>query len=1223
MMKRIVALACFLLLASSVLAGPDVPKKGEAHTILFGMVEEADPPRLFDCSVTDTCYSYTGGSFSTRSIADTATQAGTTGQYAIDLVSGEMNHDYIVCKFTCSGGVDNMVTVRTTTVDVDDLATQASVDTIDGNVDAVLTDTNELQGDWTDGGRLDLILDDVLEDTTVIGAAVALDGGAATVGGMLTKMADDAGGGDYDAGTDSLATAGLLAASTNFVVFQNNTAIGVVLADTNELQQDWTNGGRLDLILDAVETDTQDIQSRLPAALVSGLMSSDVTAVSTDTTAANNLELQYDGITGLTGDIFPATQSQVGAIGAVPGAALPFAADTDNTGGAIKGATFDGVEISGTFASTEALDGVYHVIDDSGGSGNLDIVYGYSIGGNRTAVSVTFEGFLNNVVDELNIQAYDFIGTDWETRGILDGQGSSSDMIQTVALLGKHTGLSGSDIGKVYVRFQGTGLSNPSLNTDELLVSAVQLGQTVGYDGGEIWVNTLKDPVNENTENFVDGVADNPVSTWAAALTLSGQLGIVRFHIINGSSITLTGNSDHYTLHGDAWMLDLNGQSVVGSYFEGATVSGTATGTGVTQVFHDCLMGTVTHINGTHLSECGIGGTQTVGEAGDYFLDRCHSAIAGTGTWIFDFGAAIANTNLNVRNYSGGIQIENMGDTGTDTASIEGRGQIIEGTCTGGTVAVRGLFTTSGITNLTLSDDARFDSVSLVADNWDELLTGATHNIATSSGRRVRHLDELGVYPDHHVWVDTVNGAVGTTDYENGTIDNPVKSIANARTIAVSVGLTGFHILDGSSITLASTFDAYEFTGCGWSVALGGQSIEGTTFTGATVTGVGTATVTRPLFYDCLFGAATIPPAIIDNSGIGEGDGLFTGGSDGQYVFHECFSLVPGSDAPDFKFDGLGAATGINNRAWTGGASWTLDSNCTLSHEVLAGGGTTVTTGGADVEIRGITRSVTLTMSAAETVQFVGTTGPIELNGTTTATVNLYGISASVTDNTTAANVTDLTVNQPNINAECDTALSDIKLDHLVAVAESDDPADDSIIAKMAASDGDWSGFDEATDSLEAIRDLGDVSDGKIDTIDSNVDAILLDTGTTGVLLAPNSVTNAAIANGAIDKNKLAANTIGATAIASNAIGAQELATDAIGSDQLAASAATKIVNALMAHSLDGQTYENTVELIRAVLSGTTTSPGANQIEFKRGDGSVIATITYTGPGIRSTSVTP
>lgn len=49
--------------------------------------------------------------------------------------------------------------------DVSALSTQASVDTIDGNVDLILADTNELQTDWTDGGRLDLILDAVKAKT--------------------------------------------------------------------------------------------------------------------------------------------------------------------------------------------------------------------------------------------------------------------------------------------------------------------------------------------------------------------------------------------------------------------------------------------------------------------------------------------------------------------------------------------------------------------------------------------------------------------------------------------------------------------------------------------------------------------------------------------------------------------------------------------------------------------------------------------------------------------------------------------------------------------------------------------------------------------------------------------------------------------------------------------------------------------------------------------------
>ncbi len=61
--------------------------------------------------------------------------------------------------------------------------------------------------------------------------------------------------------------------------------------------------------------------------------------------------------------------------------------------------------------------------------------------------------------------------------------------------------------------------------------------------------------------------------------------------------------------------------------------------------------------------------------------------------------------------------------------------------------------------------------------------------------------------------------------------------------------------------------------------------------------------------------------------------------------------------------------------------------------------------------------------------------------------------------------------------AEVATALTDIKLDHLVAVADADDVVDDSIIAKLANSGAtaDWSAYVNTTDSLMAIRDhIGD-----------------------------------------------------------------------------------------------------------------------------------------------------
>jgi len=52
-------------------------------------------------------------------------------------------------------------------------ATQASIDaietdtgtTLDANITAILADTNELQGDWTNAGRLDTIIDSILTDT--------------------------------------------------------------------------------------------------------------------------------------------------------------------------------------------------------------------------------------------------------------------------------------------------------------------------------------------------------------------------------------------------------------------------------------------------------------------------------------------------------------------------------------------------------------------------------------------------------------------------------------------------------------------------------------------------------------------------------------------------------------------------------------------------------------------------------------------------------------------------------------------------------------------------------------------------------------------------------------------------------------------------------------------------------------------------------------------------
>ena len=69
------------------------------------------------------------------------------------------------------------------------------------------------------------------------------------------------------------------------------------------------------------------------------------------------------------------------------------------------------------------------------------------------------------------------------------------------------------------------------------------------------------------------------------------------------------------------------------------------------------------------------------------------------------------------------------------------------------------------------------------------------------------------------------------------------------------------------------------------------------------------------------------------------------------------------------------------------------------------------------------------------------------------------------------------TLTAAQVNTEADNAIETYKLDHLVAVADNNDPVDNSIIAKLVSADfgtADWSDFDWTTDSLEAIRDRGD-----------------------------------------------------------------------------------------------------------------------------------------------------
>lgn len=463
--------------------------------------------------------------------------------------------------------------------------------------------------------------------------------------------------------------------------------------------------------------------------VASGVVESDMLKVSGDATAADNIELTYDG-TGYDNDFAPAQQTQVQNL-SVGSSGIATTATTS--------VVSNGTENATTYANTSERDAVYHQVTDA--AGTTDLYYEFSVGTTGIPSSVTFYGRSNGINDSINVYGYNWGGTAWEQLGTITGKTQSVDDELQFSMYNTHVG-TGSDIGKVRVRFYNTGLTTANLYTDQLYVSYAVVGSVVGYANGQIWVDTVNGTSGAVTD--VNGVADNPVDNWADALTISTNVGINNFNIGNGSTITLSGNSDNYTLDGSRWTLDVNGQSVAGAHVNGASVSGTCTGSNFD--LHNCVIAsgaTYTSADGNYYN-CAIAGDIVLTGAATYYFDQCYSGVAGTGTPSIDLGVGVGNTNVNFRHYSGGIEIKNMGDTGTDNFSLEGWGQyVLNANCDGGTLAVSGSFVkTDNSGNVTISEESNFEKSVLVDLAWDELLSG--HAVSGSTGEGLSNASASG-----------------------------------------------------------------------------------------------------------------------------------------------------------------------------------------------------------------------------------------------------------------------------------------------------------------------------------------------------------------------------------------------------------------------------------------------------------------------------------------------
>lgn len=220
----------------------------------------------------------------------------------------------------------------------------------------------------------------------------------------------------------------------------------------------------------------------------------------------------------------------------------------------------------------------------------------------------------------------------------------------------------------------------------------------------------------------------------------------------------------------------------------------------------------------------------------------------------------------------------------------------------------------AGVESLDAAVSSRVEGTAaeLIDAAWDEVLTGATHNVMSSAGRRLRQITDGGLYEGGFVHIDTINGVAGTTTFVNGTVLSPSSNLADATTLAVALGLRAFRIRNGSTLTLAQTYTRYDFVGEQWTLALGGQSVTECGFHGALVSGVGTGSLV--LFERCHIGDATLPPGEYHEVGM---RGTWILGT-GDYFLNGCDQGSPANVSPTLS---LATDSNVRLRHHSGGVT--------------------------------------------------------------------------------------------------------------------------------------------------------------------------------------------------------------------------------------------------------------------------------------------------------------
>lgn len=307
------------------------------------------------------------------------------------------------------------------------------------------------------------------------------------------------------------------------------------------------------------------------------------------------------------------------------------------------------------------------------------------------------------------------------------------------------------------------------------------------------------------------------------------------------------------------------------------------------------------------------------------------------------------------------------------------------------------------------------------------------------------HLDYLGGM-GYGVWLDATAANTNTVEGTDGTHENPVSTLAAAKTLATAIGTELYYIKGDSFFSVDATYTDWTWCGIGHKtgnvINLNSQNVDGNRFINLTLEGDQGGTV-RIQAEDCALqdpGAGTttlhihaVHCGIVDD---------ITVDTSNDNVFESCFSLVGGTVAPIVRASGASGTVVFTDQR-----------------------------GGLD--IYSLSASHNLSVHIIGQVIFDATCN-------VNATVALRGIG-SLTDNTAGmSNLNqDAFINMLKINTECDTALIDYAPNTVIPDAAGVAPTAVEIRQEMDANSVDLNTLVTQIGTAGAgLTDLGGMSTG-------------------------------------------------------------------------------------------------------------------------------------------------